>query len=79
MELIPVVSSNIKAIGFQENVMMEHAENPHNVLRIQFFSDAVFDYLNVPKEVFISMMNDNSKGTFWHRKIKGKYVELKVK
>ena len=79
MNMISIVSSNIKSIGWQAKVLLENATEPYDILRIEFLSGLIYDYLRVPQDVFLKMMEEESKGSFWHRKIKGKYLELKVK
>lgn len=63
MKLYMVESSNIDAIGWE-----------NNVLRVLFKSGNSFDYLNVSKEIFEEMLKAESKGSFFHRKIKSNYV-----
>lgn len=66
MNLIPVESSNIKAIGYDESL---------NKLFIQYKSEKIYFYNDVSKEVYTSFLNSESKGKFYYSQIKGKYVE----
>jgi hypothetical protein len=77
MNLIPVVSSNIKAIGWQANVMKDGTYQPKDILRVEFMSGLVYDYLNVSKTVFEELMASESKGSYINRKIKDKYTCIK--
>jgi len=76
--VVPVQSSNILAIGYQKNVMFNGGYQPKDVLRIKFVSGYSYDYLNVDEEVFKQLMQEESKGSFFHRKIKDKYISLQV-
>jgi hypothetical protein len=49
-----------------------------SVLRVRFISGMVYDYKNVPEEVFRKMKGTSSKGTFLNQYIKGTYVFEKV-
>lgn len=48
-------------------------------LRIIFVSGKVYDYKNVPEDVYNQMKTSASKGTFLNTEIKGKYKYKKVK
>lgn len=47
-------------------------------LRIVYVSGNVYDYKDVPPEVYEAMKVSGSKGTFLNTKIKGKYEFEKV-
>ncbi len=47
-------------------------------LRIFFVSGMVYDYKNVPENVYSAMRSSGSKGTFLNKNIKGKYQFEKV-
>jgi hypothetical protein len=49
------------------------------ILRITYTSGAVYDYRNVPLDVFEEMKDADSKGSFLNYKIKGKYRYKRVK
>jgi hypothetical protein len=49
------------------------------VLRIHFVSGMVYDYKDVPAEVFASLKNSGAKGVFLNQNIKGKYPFEKVR
>lgn len=42
-------------------------------LRVIFVSGKVYDYKNVPEDVYHAMKASGSKGTFLNTEIKGKY------
>ena len=48
------------------------------VLRIVYVSGNVYDYKDVPPEVYEAMKAASSKGTFLNREIKGRYGYEKV-
>ena len=49
------------------------------VLRIKYVSGKVYDYINVPEDVFEEMKSSGSKGIFLNTRIKGKYCFRKVR
>lgn len=49
------------------------------ILRITYTSGAVYDYRNVPPDVYEEMKDADSKGTFLNYEIKGKYRYKRVK
>ncbi len=59
-----VDSSNIEAVGYD----CEGQE-----LHVQFLSGGYYVYYDVPQEVFDSLMNAPSKGSYLNREIKGIY------
>lgn len=60
MNMIPVSSSNLVAVGYDEAT---------STLRVAFKS-GVYDYYNVPKNIFEGLLNAPSKGKFHHAYIK---------
>jgi len=59
-----VKSSAISSIGY-------NAEK--KILEIEYFSGEVYDYLNVPEDIFNELMQAESKGTFANTRIKDHY------
>jgi hypothetical protein len=49
------------------------------VLRIIFVSGKIYDYLDVPEEIFSEMTSAQSKGVFFNRQIKSNYTFVKIK
>ncbi|HVU98365.1 MAG TPA: KTSC domain-containing protein [Puia sp.] len=47
-------------------------------LRVHFVSGDIYDYIEVPLQVYESMKKSGSKGTFLNTRIKGKYAFEKV-
>jgi hypothetical protein len=50
-----------------------------NILRVVYVSGRIYDYLNVPEDVYNEMKVTGSKGTFLNFHIKGNYRFKKVK
>ena len=67
MERIPVQSSNIESIGWEDNI-----------LEIEFHSNSVWQYIDVPSHVYEELMSSSSIGSFFARNIKGVYREIKI-
>lgn len=65
MELIDVDSSMIKKVGYDDVTKN---------LVIIFHNNSAYRYLNVPKEVYESLLKVESSGRFFHSMIKNKYV-----
>lgn len=78
MELIPVKSTNVEAIGWEANVILPEC-SPKNILRVKFTSGLIYDYLNVPEEIYLELMAADSKGSYIYRKIRNNYISLKVR
>jgi hypothetical protein len=55
MHRIPVTSSNIRSIGYEESSM---------ILEVEFTSGEVYQYFNVPSSLFQQFLNTSSKGSF---------------
>jgi hypothetical protein len=68
MELIPVISSNIKAIGYE-----------NKTLYIEFFyNHSLYVYFNVQENIYDQLMSTNSKGQFFENFIKNVYSYKKL-
>jgi len=48
-------------------------------LRVYFLSGAIYDYMDVPEEVYLKMRQSRSKGSFLNKHVKGKYQFEKIK
>jgi hypothetical protein len=75
--MTPVVSSNVKAIGFAEHYICGDGFSPKNVLRVEYLSGLIYDYLEVPKDVYEILMKEESKGSYINRKIIRRYTTLR--
>jgi len=56
MLLVPVLSSNLAAMGYDETL---------GELQIQFQNGAIYSYQNVAPETYYGLLNAPSKGTFF--------------
>lgn len=64
MEWIPVSSDNISRVRYDEESL---------TLEIEFNNGRVYQFLDVPTQVFDSLMAADSHGQFFHAQIKGNY------
>ena len=48
------------------------------ILSIRYQSGDVYNYLDVPKEIYLAMKTASSKGLFLNKEIKGKFKFMKV-
>lgn len=60
--MINVISSNIKAIGYDNNDLF-----------VEFKNNTLYKYSNVPQKIFENFRSAESKGKFLNKEIKGKY------
>jgi hypothetical protein len=67
--MIPVVSSNVESIGYDEETQ---------TLRVRFLNGSEYDYKNVPIIEFEQLKNAQSIGSYLNRNIKGNYAYGKV-
>jgi len=67
-EMIYVDSSNIEAIGYDDDTQELH---------VQFLSGGYYIYHNVPRGVFDELIYASSKGSYLNREIKGVYQYTK--
>ena len=63
-DMISVVSSNVEAIGYDDN-----AEELH----VQFVSGEGYVYHDVPRAIFDALMDAPSKGGFLNKEVKRIY------
>jgi len=59
-----VSSSNIESIGHDSQT---------NTLEVAFLNGSVYQYSNVPANVYVGLMNASSHGTYLNAHIKGTY------
>jgi hypothetical protein len=69
MERSPVISSVIRAIGY---------DSDSQTLEVEFNYGAVYQYSSVPQGEHEGMMNADSKGTYFNANIKGRYSFVKL-
>jgi hypothetical protein len=69
MERTPVTSSNISAIGYDED---------SQILEVEFTNGAVYHYSPVPAGEYEGFMGADSKGRYLHSNIKNRYPFVKL-
>lgn len=62
-----VKSSNLHSVGFSENI-----------LEIKFLNNHIYRYYKVPVDVYSSLINAKSKGTFLNDYIKPNFRAKKI-
>jgi len=66
---IPVESSNITSIGYDED---------SGTLEVEFHGGAVYQYFDVPFAVYDGLMEADSQGKYLAQHIKGQYRYVRV-
>jgi hypothetical protein len=64
MEMIPVTSSNVEAIGYDEN---------SQTLQVEFKNGSNYQYFDVPERIFNELRGAGSIGAYLSTNIKGSY------
>jgi len=67
MNMIPVGSSDIASVGYE-----------NGVLRIHFHSGGLYAYYSVPQDVYEGLMSAGSHGRYFHAFIKGRYGDTRI-
>lgn len=70
MKLIPVHSSGVRAVGYEEE---------RKVLYVQFVDGDVYEYYDVPVSDVVELIQAHSIGRFVNKRIKPYYDYLKLK
>lgn len=78
MKLEPVISSNVKGIGWERNVLKNDGFIPKDILLIEFSSGDIYEYIGVSEEVYKELMKSESKGSYINQKIRNKYQTNKI-
>lgn len=66
----PVSSSMISAIGYSKE---------HQILRVQFKNQSVYEYSGVSRETYQALMNAGSVGKYFSANIKTAYEYYRVR
>ena len=69
IEMIPVSSSNVESIGYDEATQ---------TLRVNFLNGGIYEYMNVPGYEFEQLKIAPSIGSYLHRNIKGVYPYSRI-
>ena len=67
VNMIPVSSSNLDSVGYMSDS-----------LYIRFRDGSLYVYKNVPLGVYISLMASESRGSFLHQNIMGRYQYQRI-
>ncbi len=67
--MVPVQSSNISAVGYDENSM---------TLVVQFSNGGIYSYDAVPQILYNELLASPSKGSFFANNIKKSYTAKRV-
>lgn len=69
MEMTNVDSSNVEAVGYDEE---------SSTLQVEFKNGGIYQYFDVTEDVFIGLRDADSVGRYLHANIKGIYRYSKV-
>ena len=69
MKMIPVDSSNVEAVGYDEK---------SSTLQVEFKNGGMYQYFDVPEDEFIGLRDASSVGGYLAARIKGTYRYSKV-
>ena len=69
MQKCSVASSNLASVGYDPAT---------ETLEVEFLSGSVYQYYNVPENVYDELMKESSKGRFLHYHIKNEYPYSRV-
>lgn len=70
MDRTPVRSSNIRSVGY---------DPASRTLEVEFHSDGLYQYSDVPETIYQGFMRAASKGSYFHDHIKGRYPDRQVR
>jgi len=68
--MIPVNSSNLKSVGYDE---------AESILYVEFKANTLYEYYDVPSEVYEELLKAESKGKYYNAEIKTKYRVSKIR
>ena len=68
MDVIPVSSSNVAAIGYQDHVIEVHFHNGY-----------VYQYTGTTETLFHEFLTASSKGKFVHQRLKNQYPAHRIR
>lgn len=66
MEMIKVISSNVVAVGYDENDLYVD------------YKSGSYVYRDVPKDIYKELLNAESKGKYIWAKVRGQYECMKI-
>ena len=69
MERERVSSSNIASVGYEPG---------SNLLEVEFLNGSIYQYRDVPKNVYEDFMASRSLGSYLNSRIRGKYLSHQI-
>ena len=69
MNWSPLTSSNLLRVRYDENT---------STLEVEFHGGRVYQYFDVPQQVFEGLISADSHGRFFHSQIRGHYRYARV-
>jgi hypothetical protein len=69
MERLPIQSANIASLGYDAETQ---------TLEVEFLNGHVFQYFNVPADIYNGFLEAESKGLYFSISIKGYYGYVKL-
>ena len=69
MHMVSVSSNRLEAVGYDERLKL---------LQIQFFDGSMYEYYDVPKNIYIGLVTASSAGEYFHEYVKGVYRFSKI-
>ncbi len=70
MDRTPIISSNLKSVGYDVNT---------KTLEIEFQNGSVYQYYEVPLNIYEELMKAPSHGKFFHAHIRNVYRYRRIK
>lgn len=70
MDRTPVSSSNLSSVGYDAN---------DRILEIQFNSGRIYQYSNVPEDIYEGLMAAPSHGKYFHQHIRDVYPDRRIR
>ncbi len=69
MYMVSVNSSRLETVGYDERLKL---------LQIQFVDGSMYEYYDVPKNIYIGLATASSTGEYFHEYVKGVYRFSKI-
>ncbi len=69
MQRYSVASSNLASVGYDDVTQ---------TLEIEFLSGSIYQYYNVPEDMYKQIMGAGSKGRFFHQYIRNAYPYSRI-
>jgi len=66
---LPVDSSSIRSIGYDEN---------SQILEVEFIDNQIYQYVNFPKREYSNLMNAESIGKYFNAYVRNSYTFAKI-